>query len=272
MAIAQSTEEQNQGAYMSLSHVPIPVQTQIARCVTEIRLILGASCALVVHGSIALDDFHLGQSDIDILGFVDLPVTAAQLRGVMEVLVRHSLQPAPIEFSLLERKLLAAWVHPAPYLVHYGESWRAAMTVALTDPQHAWLDVRHDPDLSVHLAVAHARGIVVAGEVMIPAPTVADAWAAVWYDIKDAVSQVDDQPISVILNLCRTLWWRQTGHVVSKSAGGALVLPQLAGDAAQVVTQVLAVRRGDVAELPASTVLHRVVAELLGRVEGEVGS
>jgi streptomycin 3"-adenylyltransferase len=222
----------------------------------------------VVHGSIALDDFHLGQSDIDILGFVDTPLTAAQLRAVMQVLVTNSLQPAPIEFSLLERRVLTAWVHPAPYLLHYGESWRVAMTAALADPQHEWLTVRHDPDLSVHLAVAHARGIVVAGAVTIPAPTVADAWAAVWYDIKDAAEQVDDQPISVILNLCRTLWWRQTGQVVSKSAGGERVLPQLAGDAAQVVTQVLALRRGETVQLPAAVVLHRVVAELLGRIAG----
>jgi streptomycin 3"-adenylyltransferase len=253
---------------MALSHVPLSVQTQIDRCVAEICLILGNECALVVHGSIALNDFHLGQSDIDILGFVDTPLTAAQLRGVMQVLVTYSLQPAPIEFSLLDRRVLTAWVHPAPFLVHYSESWRAAMTAALADPQHDWLTVHHDPDLSVHLAVAHAHGIVVAGALTIPAPTVADAWAAVWYDIKDAAEQVDENPTYVILNLCRTLWWRQTGQVVSKSAGGVLVLPQLAGDAAQVVTQVLAVRRGEMVQLPAAAVLHGVVAELLGRIAG----
>ena len=253
---------------MTLSHVPVSVQVQIDRCVAEIMLILGTACALVVHGSIALDDFHLGQSDIDILGFVDVPLTAAQLRGVMQVVVANSLQPAPIEFSLLDRQVLAAWVHPAPFLLHYGESWRAALTAALADPHHDWLTVRHDPDLSAHLAVAHARGIVVAGAVIIPAPTVADAWAAVWYDIKDAAEQVVDAPVYVILNLCRTLWWRQTGQVVSKSAGGALVLPQLTGDAAQVVTGVLALRRGDAVQLPAAAVLHRVVAELLARIAG----
>ena len=251
---------------MLLSHVPMSVQRQIDRCVAEIRLILGASCALVVHGSIALGDFHLGQSDIDILGFVDTPLTTAQLRAVMLVLVTNSLQPAPIEFSLLDRAVLAAWVHPSPYLLHYSETWRVAMTAALTDPQHDWLSVRHDSDLSAHLAVAHARGIVVAGAVTIPAPTVADAWAAVWYDINNAAEQVDAQPISVILNLCRTLWWRQTGQVVSKSAGGVLLLPQLAGDAAQAVQAVLALRRGDAAQLPASAVLHHVVGELLGRI------
>ena len=124
---------------MAVSHVPLSVQTQINQCVTEICLILGTSCALVVHGSIALDDFHIGQSDIDILGFVDTPLTSAQLRAVMQVLVTNALQPAPIEFSLLDRWVLTAWVHPAPFLLHYGESWRAAMTGALADPQHDWL-------------------------------------------------------------------------------------------------------------------------------------
>jgi streptomycin 3"-adenylyltransferase len=195
-----------------LSHVPASVQAQINKCVAEIRLILGTSCALVVHGSIALADFHLGHSDIDILGFVATPLTAAQLRAVMQVLVYNSLQPAPIEFSLLDRQLLTAWVHAAPFLLHYSEMWRSATTTALADSQHDWRSVRHDPDLSAHVAVAHVRGIVVAGAVTIPAPTVADAWAAVWYDIKDAAHQVVDRPISVILNLCRTLWWRQTGR------------------------------------------------------------
>jgi hypothetical protein len=64
------------------------------------------------------------------------------------------------------------------------------------------------------------------------------------------------------------LWWRQTGQVVSKSAGGVLVLPQLAGDAAQVVTQVLALRRGETVQLPAAAVLQRVVGELLERIAG----
>jgi hypothetical protein len=35
---------------------------------------------------------------------------------------------------------------------------------------------------------------------------------------------------------------------------------------------VLALRRGDTTQLPAAAVLHGVVAELLGRIAGEVGS
>ena len=80
---------------MALAHVPLSVQTQINQCVTEMRLILGTSCALVVHGSIALDDFQLDQSDIDILGFVDTTLTAIQLRAVMQVLVMQVEDSGP---------------------------------------------------------------------------------------------------------------------------------------------------------------------------------
>lgn len=228
--------------------------------------VLGSHGAVVVHGSVALADFHMGQSDLDMLAFVDT-VDATQLQRLAQVLLAVSCQPAPIEFSLLSRTALTPWRHPAPYLFHYSEMWRERTYVALTDPHHDWLAVRTDPDLTAHMVVAHRYGMVTAGQVMLPLPSRADALAAVWYDIADAINQVVDDPVYVILNLCRTACWLRDGVVLSKSAGGRTLLPELTGEAHAVVAAVLARRDGDDVPMPAAATLQRVAAQLLAEIQ-----
>ncbi|MEY2847061.1 MAG: hypothetical protein RL076_2607 [Chloroflexota bacterium] len=252
-----------QGSHMKpLHHIPAPVAHQIMRVSTQLVHILGPQVAVVVHGSIALADFHLGHSDLDMLAFVER-ADVAQLRALAHLMLAESGQPAPVEFSLVPYVALTPWVHPAPYLFHYSESWRVRTQQLLADPQHDWLAVRTDPDLTAHMVVAHRAGIVTAGQVSLPLPSRADALAAVWYDIADAVNQVVDEPIYVILNLCRTACWLRDG---SKSAGGRALLPTLTGEAHAVVAAVLARRDGGDVPMPDAATLQRVAAELLRRI------
>ena len=248
-----------------LPYLPAPIVDQIMRVSTQLVHILGPQVAVVVHGSIALADFHLGQSDLDMLAFVER-ADVAQLRDVAHLMLAESGQPAPIEFSLVPYAALTPWVHPAPYLFHYSETWRVRTQQLLADPQHDWRAVRTDPDLTAHMVVAHRAGVVTAGQVVLPLPSRADALAAVWYDIADAVNQVVDEPVYVILNLCRTACWLRDGVVRSKSAGGRALLPHLTGEAHAVVAAMLALRDGDDVPMPAAATLQRVAAELLGGI------
>ena len=136
----------------------------------------------------------------------------------------------------------------------------------LADPATDWLAVHNDPDLSVHVVVARQAGIVLHGSVDWPVPSQADALAAVWYDIATAVDDVVDNPGYVILNVCRTLWWLEHGVVLSKSAGGVALLPELTGDAQVVVAAVLAARATGQAVTVEPTRLQVVAGELLARV------
>ncbi|MFM7680220.1 MAG: aminoglycoside adenylyltransferase domain-containing protein, partial [Roseiflexaceae bacterium] len=238
------------------AHLPLSVVQQIERVSTLLVQVLGSHTAVVVHGSIALADFHLGHSDLDMLAFVET-ADGAQLRAVAHIMLAESGQPAPIEFSLVPYAALTPWVHPAPYLFHYSESWRVRTQQLLADPQHDWLAVRTDPDLTAHMVVAHRAGMVTAGQVELPLPSRADALAAVWYDIADAVNQVVDEPVYVILNLCRTACWLRDGVVRSKSAGGRALLPTLTGEAYDVVAAMLALRYGDAVPMPDAATLQR---------------
>jgi streptomycin 3"-adenylyltransferase len=246
--------------------LPIAVQTQVERLTAQLVAVLGDDCAVALHGSLALGEFVPGQSDLDVLVVCAEALTVAQVRALAHVLLAESLQPAPIEVSVLVRGALAAWVHPAPYVFHYSESWRDRTTQLLADPATDWLAVHTDPDLTVHVVVARQAGIVLHGSVDWPVPSRADALAAVWYDIACAEADVVDNPVYVILNLCRTLWWLEHGVVLSKSAGGVALLPSLSGDAQAVVAAVLAARATGQAVTVEPVRLRAVAGVLLARV------
>lgn len=248
--------------------LPVAVQTQIARLTAQLVTVLGDDCAMVLHGSLALCEFVPGQSDLDVLVVCAEALTVAQVRALAQVLLAESLQPAPIEVSVLERGVLAAWVHPAPYRFHYSEDWRDRTTQLLADPATDWLAVHTDPDLTVHVVVARQAGIVLHGSVDWPVPSQADALAAVWYDIASAEADVVDNPVYVILNLCRTIWWLEHGVVLAKSAGGAALLPSLSGDTQVVVAAVLAARATGQAVMVEPVRLRAVAAQLLARIAG----
>ena len=248
------------------AHLPGAVQTQIVRLTAQLVAVLGDGCAVVLHGSLALGEFVPGQSDLDVLVVCDEALTVAQVRALAQVLLAESLQPAPIEVSVLERGVLAAWIHPAPYVFHYSEDWRDRTIQLLADPATDWLAVHTDPDLTVHVVVARQAGIVLHGSVDWPVPSQADALAAVWYDIATAMDDVVDNPVYVILNVCRTIWWLEHGFVLSKSAGGAALLPALTGDTQAGVGAVLAARATGQAVTVEPVRLRAVAGELLARV------
>ena len=248
------------------AHLPIAVQIQVARLTRQMVAVLGDDCAVVLHGSLALGEFVPGQSDLDVLVVCSEALTVAQVRALAQVLLAESLQPAPIEVSVLDRGVLVAWMHPALYLFHYSEDWRDRTTQLLADPATDWLAVHTDSDLTVHVVVARQAGIVLHGAIEWPVPSRADALAAVWCDIATAEADVVDNPVYVILNLCRTLWWLEHGEVLSKSAGGAALLPSLIGDAHAVVAAVLGARATGQAVTVESVLLRAVAGELLERV------
>lgn len=249
-----------------LAGLPAMLHMQVQRLCDDLCAVLGPEMAVIVHGSVALGDFRPGQSDLDVLVFVAGQPAATQLRHLAQVVLEVSAHPAPLEISLLDVATLTAWVHPAPFYFHFSESWRTPMQTALTDPTYDWLAVRHDPDLTAHLAVAHGHGLVVYGTCTLPAPHAADAMAAVWYDIAAAPDQVIAEPVYVILNLCRTLHWLRTGEVLSKGAGGRAILPELSGEARAVVVAVLAMRDGHAYEMPHADALRRVALSLLDAI------
>lgn len=244
--------------------IPTALLPTIAAVVGVVRTQLGNDCTVVVHGSIALGEYVPGRSDLDMLVFADA-VRPQALQAMARMLLAWSGVVAPIELSILPRS--TQWVHPAPFWFHYSEAWRERLAAQLADNTADWLGVRTDPDLTAHMVVAQASGIVVWGAVDWPQITRQDAFAAVWYDIASAREDVLTQPVYVVLNLCRTIRWLEHGQVLGKTQGGTALLPELVGDTQLVVAAALDSRVHGVPLDVSVAQLQAAVDVLLARVE-----
>ena len=117
--------------------------------------------SVIVHGSLAMDDFHPPKSDVDILAVCSRRLTAAERIGLLRDLAGlHAYRPTRpgLEFSLLRQADLSPFVHPSPFEVHFSASYVARIRRGWVPPADAV-----DADLAAHLTVARARGIAVYG-------------------------------------------------------------------------------------------------------------
>lgn len=255
---------------MRMHMIPESLTAQVATLVHELRAVLGDDIVVIVHGSVALGDYQPGRSDLDVLVFCDGALTKRQHAQLARLVLVVSGLPAPLEISVLDRALLRAWLHPAPFFFHYSEDWRSATQSALADSHHEWIHERTDADLSAHMVIAHHHGIMVYGQAVVPLPTPQQALAAVWYDIEHAETHVTADPDYVILNLCRTIRWLEHGEVHSKGSGGIAMLSELAEPARTVVAHMCALRRGEMIPMPDAEELRLVARILLGRIQRQI--
>lgn len=250
--------------------IPESIAPQVGMLIHQLRVIMGDDIVVVVHGSVALGDYHSGRSDLDVLVFCERALTKQQHVQLAMTMINLSGLPAPIELSVLDCVLLTDWIHPAPFYFHYSEDWRVATDAALADDSHIWMHERVDPDLSAHMVIAHHHGIVVYGSVSLPLPTPQQALAAVWYDIASAETQVLESPDYVLLNLCRTIRWLEHGEVHSKGSGGIAMMPELTDPTRSVVACMCALRQGEEITMPDADVLRLVARTLLDRIKGQM--
>ena len=85
-------------------------------------------------------------------------------------------------------------------------------------------------DLAAHITVTRARGRCLYGrpiaEVFSPVPD-SDYLSSILEDISAAETEINDNPIYHVLNLCRVLAWLREGRVLSKREGGEWALQAL---------------------------------------------
>jgi hypothetical protein len=114
---------------------------------------LGETVAgVILHGSLTLDDYVPGHSDVDLLVVVDEPLSDARLAALTEAIAsRRAEAPGPVDLRLVTRKV-AASPTPAPLMEAY---------LRLTPGSEVRLEERRHPgerDLAVELSVCRAHG------------------------------------------------------------------------------------------------------------------
>lgn len=201
------------------------------RIVAAYREILGENMVGVyVHGSIAFGCFHPEKSDIDFLVVTETAPDWLQKQRMIRVLMELAPE-APqkgFEMSLVLRENCRNFVHPTPYELHYS----IAHHEAYASDMAGHLERLHgvDPDLAAHFTVTRAVGIALVGpepaEMFAPVPWEA-YWDSIRGDVESAEADVPENPVYVVLNLCRVLTARREGAVLSKAQGGQWGLENL---------------------------------------------
>lgn len=194
------------------------------------------------HGSLAFGCFTWNQSDIDFLIVTQEEPTLPQKEEIIRLLLDLDAS-APKKGFEMSGLLLADClqpVHPVPYWLHFSNAHK---TRAQQNPT-AYCQGMHglDPDLAAHLTVTRAVGIPVTGlpvaEVFGPVPRRAYL-DSILADVADAETDVADQPVYVLLNLCRVLAALRAELVLSKAQGGEWALAHTPSEHHAVVAQAL---------------------------------
>ena len=178
---------------------------------------------IYLHGSLAFGCFRWECSDIDFLVVVETEPTLKQKEALIQTLL--DLNPhAPakgFEMSVVLKEDCKHFRYPLPYCLHYSN---AHLKKAEKDLTAYCIGMQGlDPDLAAHITVTRATGQVLYGpaidEVFAPVPA-SDYLNSIWCDIENAEEDIFENPVYVILNLCRVLAFVQDGLVLSKEQGG----------------------------------------------------
>lgn len=236
---------------------PAEVRDQVDGLLLRWRSLLGDSMVGVyLHGSLALGCFNPARSDIDLLAVTEEAVTLPVKRLIVEHLIAVSGKPRPVEVSFLARAHLHPWRYPTPYDLHYSEAWRERYAADLSSGAwESWgLEERTDPDLAAHVTVLNARGILLAGRPIpevFPSVPRADCLDSVTRDLREGMESSPADPVSFVLNCCRTLAFLGEGRVLSKEEGGAWARAALPPACRGIVEAALRAYRGEAASMPA---------------------
>lgn len=178
---------------------------------------------LYVHGSLAMDCFIWDHSDIDFLVIVKAEPSLTQKEALIRTLLRlnPSAPKKGFEMSVMLQADCQHFQHPAPYCLHYSNAHLDRCRSDLTAYCRSMKGL--DPDLAAHITILRHTGKVLCGppiqETFAPIPPAA-YWDSIWLDVQNAKSDIIEQPVYIILNLCRVLAYAQEGLILSKAQGG----------------------------------------------------
>lgn len=192
--------------------------------VEKCRRIFGTELTGVyLHGSMAMGCFHPAVSDIDFIIVMENDITDGQKMEFMEeAVVLDGMAPAKgTEWSVVKRAYCKDFVYPTPFELHFS---RTHLQWFRDNPADYIGRMRGtDRDLAAHFTVMKKYGITLygadIGSVFGDVPE-ADYADSIWFDIEGAGEEIMENPMYVILNLCRAAAFFREGLVLSKKQGG----------------------------------------------------
>lgn len=178
---------------------------------------------IYIHGSIAMNCFHWDTSDIDYIVVIEKELSEEQKLKLMQATVEQN-EAAPtkgIEMSVVLASYCREFIYPTPFELHFSNMH---LKWFREDPLGYCKNMKgEDPDLAAHFTIINKYGIVLYGKEItetfseVPKEAYIESIKA---DIEEAESLVMENPVYMILNLCRVAAYVKSGLVLSKEQGG----------------------------------------------------
>ncbi len=162
------------------------------------------------------------KSDLDFIAVVSSELTLEEKENLIEILLENN-KFAPqkgFEMSVVLFKDCRHFSYPTPYELHYSNRYYQQAKQNLTSYCKEMSGV--DYDLAAHFTVIKNIGIVLTGKEInsvfgeIPWEYYLDS---IYRDVQDSQQSFEEQPLSVLLNLCRTWAAVQDKKILSKAQG-----------------------------------------------------
>ncbi|MBD5516613.1 MAG: DUF4111 domain-containing protein [Lachnospiraceae bacterium] len=209
----------------------MPYQNILDELVDFTRQIFGEKLTGVyLHGSMAMGCFNPKKSDIDLIVIVENSISDTQKMQFMERIVSLNKQ-APskgLEVSIVKREYCNPFIYPTPFELHFSS---AHLQWFHDDPQGYIENMKGvDIDLAAHFTMINHYGNVLFGEAVekvfaeVPRKDYADSICA---DVENAKEEIIDNPVYIILNLCRVIAFLEDGLYLSKEEGGKWAMEHL---------------------------------------------
>ena len=148
--------------------------------------------------------------------------------------------PKGIELSIVKKSVCKPFVYPTPFELHFSV---AHLEWYKNNPLDYVLKMNGtDKDLAAHITILYHRGVCLWGEEIHNVFEAVDEKAyfdSIWYDIECAEEDILENPVYVILNLCRVLAFKKEKLILSKQEGGIWGLAHVPEKYSSLIQQAL---------------------------------
>lgn len=190
----------------------------------EYKVILGNKLTgIYVHGSLAFGCFNYKKSDIDFIVVVNEIPTIEEKEALIKTLLSLS-DNSPIkgyEMSVVLETFCKNFVYPTPFELHYSIAHLQSCKNNLREYCKSMNG--SDKDLAAHFTVIKIVGYTISGKAISEVfGTISkdEYFDSIKSDIENAAEYIQNNPVYVILNLCRVLAYKNKGLILSKEQGG----------------------------------------------------
>lgn len=178
---------------------------------------------IYLHGSAALGCFHPKKSDLDLIVIVEQNISDdVKLEFMNNVVKLNQEAPAKgMELSIVKKEFCNPFVYPTPFELHFSNmhmNWFRENPKDYVEKMNGT-----DYDLAAHFTIIKKCGIVLYGksiDEVFAEVEKKDYIDSIYRDVKQAKEDIFDNPVYIILNLCRVLAYLKGDLVLSKKSGG----------------------------------------------------